>query len=188
MKLSIVKNVKHSVRLKKSIRLITHHPNGDNYDGIVLSCTKDVILLQYERDFIFDGVIAFPPSNLKDVRMGKLERSLDRIFSKFEPLKKIKYPSWILKTKSINEIIRECRRRRIWPIVEARRKGKTSLFIGPVTEVGTKSFCLFAYDAEGKWEKNYVITYEQVLRIQLFDAYSKYFNGYMKSRIKPGMG
>lgn len=180
---SFISKLNHALRSKKYVRFILHHEN-EIYDGFVLLCNKDMVLIQEDRDFFSDGIIALPIRSIKRLRIGPIEKLRGKIVKQYGILKKIKKSFWLLKTKNIEQIIRECRLRKIWPIVEALKKGESALFIGPITEVGKNEFYLYAYDAEGKWEKNYKLQFREVFRIQLFDAYSKYFNRYMKRKIK----
>ena len=184
MKPEWIRQLNNARRLNKGVRLITNHPEGDQYDGYVLKCNREMVILQDENDFMFDGIIAFPLRSVKRIRIGALEKVRNEIVKKFGLRRKIKKSIWLLKTNSLRQIIDECRRRNVWPIIESRKKKTTALFIGPITSVGQNDFEIYVYDALGKWEGGYNLPYKDVFRIELFDAYSTNFNRYMRQKKK----
>ena len=179
-----IKKLKRVCRLKKSVTLFTRHRGGDRYDGIILACHPSLILLQEERDFVFNGIIALPTRQLKTFRSGPLERSRDKIFSRFGLLKKLKHIPWLLKIETAQQLIQECKCRRIWPIVETQSNSKNAFYIGAITGADEKGFNLLSYDTDGKWDENYRLAYTEILRIELFDTYTKYLNQYVKEKNK----
>jgi len=186
---SNIKTLKRLSQLKKSVRLLTRHHDGDTYDGIVLACHPELILFQLINDFKLGGIIALQTKFLKAVRLGPLEKLVDKIVDQNGQIKKLKRFPWLLKIETVQQMIKECRLRKIWPIVEVQSNKANSFYIGPVASTGEKDFQLFCYDAKGKWEKNYKLTYKEVIRIEIFDDYSKYFNQYMTkaSPVKKGL-
>ena len=186
---SMINKLKKLAQKKRSIRLMTKHYDGDEYDGIVLAAHTEMVLLQIINDFQLGGIIALQTRFLKAVRLGPLEKVVDKIVAQNGQIKKLKRFPWLLKMETIQRMIRECRQRKIWPIVEVQSNKANSFYIGPVARVGEKDFELFCYDSKGKWEKNYKLTYKEVIRIEIFDNYSKYFNQYMAkaSPVKKGL-
>jgi hypothetical protein len=178
--LNILKGLKKS---KKSVRLITNHPDGDNYDGIILGVSENLVILQEENGFAFGGVVALPLNRIKGRRLGSLEHLRDQVVAENGQFKKLIRYSWLRAVKNIEQILKECARRKIWPIVETIRKRKTALFIGPITQVGPKEFSIFCYDANGKWEKEYLLNYREIFKVEIFDSYSTHFNRFMSKRV-----
>jgi hypothetical protein len=183
MKAFRYKNFNKMIRQKHSIRLFTRHYDGDTYDGIVLAANPELIILRQVDDFILGGVIAIQTRFLKAVRLGPNERVWDKIIAHNGQIKKLKRIPWLLKVENIRQLIKECHRRKIWPIVETQANKINAFYIGPVTRIGEKDFDLFCYDTHGKWEKNYRLNYKEVIRIEIFDNYSKYFNRYMSKKV-----
>ncbi len=171
-------------QLKKPVCLFTHHHDGDKYHGIMLSYQRDLILLEVDNDFVFDGVVALPTHQIKFLRYGGFEKTLAQIFSRFKLFKKRNHPSWLKKVKDVQQLISECYGRKLWPVVEIQFKKINALYIGPITSVEKNYFHIFAYDATGKWEKNYKLSYKEILKVQLFDKYSTYFNRFMRENPK----
>lgn len=183
MEKQIVKKLNNLKRQKRSVRLVTKHHDGDAYDGIVLACKPKLILLQIINDFKLGGVLALQTGFLKGLRLGRFERLLDKVIAQNRQIRKLKRIPWLMKVENIPQMILECHRRKIWPIVEMQSNSKNAFFIGPITQVSEKEFNLFSYDADGKWEKIYRLPYKEVIRVEIFDDYSKHFNRYMVKKL-----
>jgi len=183
-KSDFARTLKLACRFNKYVRLITNHPDGDVYDGYVLACNREMVLLQNEDDFVFDGIIAFPLRSIKRIRTGALEKVRNEICVQFGLRKKINKSLWLLKVNNLQQIIDECGRRNIWPTIEAKTKGATGLYIGPITRANQSEFGIYVYDALGKWEGGYRLPYKEVLKIELFDSYSSNFNRYMRKKMR----
>jgi len=179
-----IEKCKKLIQFKKPVSLFTRHRDGDRYNGIIVGCSKDVILIESDNDFVFDGIIALPTRQIKNLRHSQFEKTLDRIFTKFGLLKLKKRSPWLLKTETMQQLVSECFKRKLWPIIEMQHKRGNALYIGPITSVEKNGFQIFAYDANGKWEKNYSLTYNEIFKIQLFDKYSTYFNKFMKEKVE----
>ncbi len=179
-----IQKLKKAGQQKRSVRMKTKHYGGDAYDGIVLACHPELIVFQDIDDFKLGGVHVLPTKFLKDLRLGPFERLMDKIIVQNGQIRKLNHIPWIRKVENIQQVIWECHRRKIWPIVEMQSRKINAFFIGIITYVGEKEFELLSYDATGKWEKTYRLPYKEVLRIEIFDDYSKYFNRYMVKKIK----
>jgi hypothetical protein len=123
---------------KKAVCLFTRHYDGDKYHGIISACSKDLILLESDNDFVFDGIVALPTRQLKFLRRGGFEKTLDQIYLKFKLLKFKRRSSWLLKVENIQQLIGECYKRTLWPIIETQSKNTNALFIGPITSPRVK--------------------------------------------------
>ena len=180
---SKITKLKKLAKQNRTVRLLTRHIDGDKYDGVILSCKSNLVIIQNENDFEFDGIDVFPLKHIKGLRLGSLERQWDRIISQNKQIKKINRFHWVAKIDTLQEMIQECQRRKIWPIVETQSHGSAALHIGPITQSDNKCFHMFCYDATGKWEKNYQLFYKEIVRIEMFDKYSKHFNRYMMKKL-----
>jgi len=170
------RKLRNLTKQKRSVRLYTKHYDGDSYDGIVLSVHPELVLLQVIDNFELRGVVALQTKFLKAVRLGPLEKVVDKIVVQNGQIKKLKCVPWLKKLENVQQMIRECQHRKIWPIVEVQSNKANSFYIGPIAQIDEKSFKLFCYDAKGKWEKNYTLAYKEIIRIEIFDDYSKHFN------------
>ena len=56
------------------------------------------------------------------------------------------------------------------------------LYLGSITKFGDHSFWIRSYDADGKWEKQFEISFSEVFRIEFGSRYCNHFNDYMKSQ------
>jgi hypothetical protein len=162
------------------VRILTRHIDGDKYDAIILKSNPSLVLLQILDEFQCNGILLLPTKHIKGLRFSKFEHLWDRVLLDCGELEKVKRLPWLIKIESPRDMLEECRRRKIWPIVETQSKGASALYIGPITEIHDKGFNLFCYDAAGKWEKNYYLSYKDIFKIEIFDNYSTHFNRFMK--------
>ena len=70
----------------------------------------------------------------------------------------------------------------IWPGVEILFNEKAAFYTGPITRITDDSFSIKCYDAAGKWEKVYELSYEEVFRLEFDSRYCNHFNAYMRSK------
>ena len=55
------------------MRFKTRHPDGDNYDGVVIHIAPNFIVVREVVDFEFDGVQVLPKKVIRGFRDGKFE-------------------------------------------------------------------------------------------------------------------
>jgi len=177
---------KKSLNEKRLIRLKTKHPDGDNYDGIILKETDKLIFLASETDFEFNGIIIFAKKFIKGFRYGRFEECHNELIRFNGQINKVRLPVWLKTVNSWEDILRGLNKRDIWPCVEIlyNKLEKSVFYIGPGIGGDEEGFTLHGYDADGKWEKEYYLNYDEIFRVEFNDKYSKNFNSYMKSKEK----
>jgi len=175
---------KKSLKRKWLIRLKTKHPDGDCYDGIILKETESFIIIAAELDFEFDGILILAKKYIKGYRDAKFEKCGNEIIRFNGQLKKIKLPSWLNQCNKMEDVFREIKRHDIWPLVEIlfNKNKESAFYMGSITGGNIKEFGIRSYDATGKWEKEYILNYDEVLRIGFHDKYSTNFNNFMKRK------
>ncbi len=177
---------KKSIKKKWLVRLKTKHPDGDCYDGIVLKETKDFVVLYSLNDFEQDGIVVLAKKFISGFRDGKFEKCFNAIVRFNGQFKKVRMPKWLAKCETFEDVFRKCLKLEIWPCIEILlkfRKLKSDFYLGKVVK-GNESQVLFqGYDATGKWEKETIIEFDEILRIG-FNRYTAHFNAFMKSRQK----
>jgi len=170
-----------SLKEKKKIRLRTTHPDGDNYDGVVLHKTKEIIIFQEEYSFEFDGIHIFPLSFIKSIRDDKHDKCANDILKENGQFKKISKVNLFTKCVSIADCLNIIKKRNIWPAIEIVKGKASSLYVGPILEIDDTAVIIKCYDAAGKWEKNYTLKLVNIVRIEIKSKYLKHFNNYMKN-------
>lgn len=180
--MSVLQKYKKSLEKQWCLRLKTRHPEGDNYDGVVVHLTSDMIALSSEEDFEFDGIEVFPRSAIKGYRDGKFERCCNKILQHNGQIKRLRPPRWLKSCTNIADVILYLKKHDIWPGVEVLFEGDTdsAFYIGPITETDDAGFELNCYDAAGEWERIYKIQFNEVFRITFNTKYCKHFNAYMR--------
>jgi hypothetical protein len=83
------------------------------------------------------------------------------------------------------DVIVALMKRDIWPGVEilSGRKKDPVFYLGPITRTTEEGFFLYCYDADGTWEKEYEIDYDEVFKVQFDSRYCNRFNAYMRERV-----
>ncbi len=149
--------LEQSLKKKWAIRLITKHPDTDEYDAIVLHYTRSVIAIKEYRDFKPDGIMFFPRRVIERIRDDDFEECENKILRMTGDIKEAKKLNWLSKINSLNELFVYCREKKIWPAVETIQDKESALYLGPITKVTPSSISLYCYDATGKWETEYNI-------------------------------
>ncbi len=182
--MSLGKSYKKSLEQQWNLRFKTKHPNGDSYDGVITNLKKRFVILREEIDFEFEGLIIVQKKFIKSCRDGKYEQCCNEILRTNDAMKKCSSPRWINVCETMVELLTAIKTRGHWPGIETLFDNNTdyAFYIGPITQIGDKSCHMYCYDAAGKWEKEYEIKYDEILRISLYDRYGKHFNKYMSSR------
>jgi len=182
--MSLAKKYKKSFDGHWCLRFKTRHPDNDAYDGVVTHITRDFIILREEVDFEFDGIIILPKKSIKGYRDSKYETCCNEILRENGAMKKCHSPRWLDSCETLSQVFAQMKSRDIWPGVETLfNEGKENAFyIGPITRTEDHYFYILCYDAAGKWEKEYQLTYEEVFRIELNSRYCDNFNAYMRRR------
>jgi len=172
-----------SLAEKWCMRFKTAHPDGDNYDGIITHIKRDFIVLREEDDFEVDGLIGLPKRFVKGVRDGKYDRCVNEILRENTELKKLRPARWLNSCETFPRVFAGLKRRDIWPGVETvDGEKKAAFYLGPITEVTDDGFSIAGYDAAGKWEGIYDLSYSEVFRVEFDSRYCKHFNAYMRAR------
>lgn len=166
------------------LRFSTIHPEGDRYDGVVTAIKPDIVVVCEEEDLEFDGIQIFPKQAITDIRDGKFEACANRIVRGNNALSKMMMPDWLDACQTLIDVLQAMQQQEIWPCVETLTDNKRDYFmyLGPITKFGVHSFWIRAYDAAGKWERQYEIGYSEVFRIEFGSRYCNHFNDYMKSQ------
>lgn len=164
------------------MRFKTTHPDGDSYDGVVTHVKHKFVMLREERDFEFDGHVVLPKRFIKGVRDGKVERCSNEILRDNAQLKKLRPARWLDSCATLPQVFAALKSRDIWPGVEiVYGKKKSAFYLGPITESTDEGFSITCYDAAGRWEGGYELSYREVFRVEFDSRYCKHFNAYMRA-------
>jgi hypothetical protein len=184
--LSLSQKYQKSKDLKWSLQFTTYYPGGYNFDGVVTHIQKNFIVLRVQRDFVFGGIVVLPKKVIKGYRDGKVDQCFNEILRHSGNIKDAKSPHWLDHCTTLQQILERVQKKDIWPIIEILykldRKTETDFFIGKITRIEKDAFWIYDYDAEGKWQKEFQIRYDEIFRIGFNDRYSRYFNAFMRTR------
>lgn len=171
--------------LKWSLRFSTHHPEGDNFYGVVTHIQKHFIVLREHDEFEFNGVLIVPKKVIKGCRDGKVDRCTNEILRHSGAIKNAKSPRWLDTCTTLTDILQKLQKRDIWPAVEIMYeldgKTETEFFIGIITRIEKDAFWIYDYSASGEWQKEWEIKFDEIFKIEFDDQYSRHFNAYMRT-------
>jgi hypothetical protein len=182
--MSLARKYKKSLDEQWCARFKTGHPGGDKYDGVVMQIKPDFIVLREEEAFEFDGVVILAKKFIRGFRDGKYERCANEILRENGAIKKLRVPRWLDSCEAIPQALAAMMRRDIWPAIEIiyNEGGDSAFYLGVITGIEDEQFSIKSYDAAGKWEKNFVLSYEEIFKIEFDSRYCNHFNAHMKSK------
>ncbi len=159
-------------------------PDEESYDGIIIHIAESFITISEFWDFAYDGFEILPKWRIADIRDGRFEECANEILRHSGEFDVIEKPQWLFSTKRLTDIFEQLKIQEIWPAVECVRgtPPDSVLYVGPVIRVGDDSFCIHSYDAEGEWETEHEIPFQEILRVEFESRYCRYFNAYMRDR------
>ncbi len=172
--------LKKSLDGKWCIRISTKHPDGEAYDGVVLHLTKSIIVVHEFRDFVANGILVFPRKSVASIRDGDLELCENKILRRSGEIKSARRIAWLRNIDTIKDLLSGLSQRKIWPAVEELKDGESALFVGPISEIKSRSFTIHCYDAAGNWTDAQGVDYRDVFRVEFNSKYLNYFNDYMR--------
>lgn len=170
-----------SQKNRSIIQLHYQNESEENYEGIVIGATNQIVVLACAKDFEFDGYQLLLRSRVKGYRNSNFEKCYTRILSYNKQLDKIRPPKWVYNIDDIDSAIKGLKRYGIWPAIETIYNSKSAFYIGPITSISEDKFTLHCYDAAGKWENEYKLAFNEVIRIEWQSKYCMHFNNYMKA-------
>lgn len=168
-----------------AIQVRTKHPDGTTIDGVVLDDKKTYIVLQEISSFEPDGVIVLPKKWIKSIRNGKIEKCMNEVLQQQPAIDYGAVGASYRAFDKIEELIMHLHVADIWPAIEVLFNGQASLYMGPVTAVGKRSFTLACFDAAGEWEKEYELEYREIFKIEIDSKYVAHLNAYMRRKPAP---
>jgi hypothetical protein len=163
----------------------------DDLSGFILKISREFLLLQLDREFMFDGYAIIRQDDYDSIRCNKYDKTQKKIF-KSEGLldtsygldKNIDLTCW-------EDILQQLKKYDCHVIVESLNKDKDHLdfCIGPIIKVTKHTVSIHYYSPTGKLEKKPTkIKLDKIKTIKFGDRYSTIFRKYIKpqkSAIKP---
>lgn len=184
--MTLSKTYKKSIKKQWYIKFNTKHPDGDSYYGFVLKEAESFIVIASFSELEYDGITILTKKYIKSLRDGENEKCINEILRFNGQIKKVKNFKWLDKCETMECIIKELMRRDVWPTIEVVSSDlkNSALYLGPIVGHGHKSFGLFGYSGSGKWEKEYILSFSHIFKIDLDTSYAKHFNNYMRIKTK----
>ncbi len=184
MSKSLEQSYRKSVEERWSMRFRTRHPEGDNYDGVIVHIGQHFIVVREEIDFEFDGIVVLPKKVIRGVRDGEFERCANKILRQNGALSRLKVPSWVVRCATMRDVLTTLMKGAIWPGIEMLfEDGSTAFYLGPVESVSKDSFETKCYDATGEWENQYSFRWKELFRVEVGSRYCTHFNKYMRAKM-----
>jgi hypothetical protein len=168
-----------------SMRFKTRHPDGDNYDGVIVHLGQQFVVIREQTDFEFDGIIVLPKRVVRGVRDGEFERCANEILRQNGALGHLKVPLWVRRCVTMWDILESLMKRSIWPGIEILfGDGSTAFYLGPIESISKDGFETKCYDAAGEWEDQYSFRWKEIFKVEIASKYCTHFNRYMRAKIR----
>jgi len=165
----------------QTLMIYTDHPEGEEYNGIVLGISGSLLVFQDTSEFELEGISILPLAHIVDVRNGWRERVYDKVLLHHDKLSDLNRDTWIRNLSELRDAIIAIKEKDIWPAIEIMDGDDTLLYMGKITDVNAEDFTIYSYDSLGNWERETKIDYEDIFCIQVFNKYTDRFNSYVKS-------
>ena len=166
----------------QTLMVYTDHPEGEEYNGIVLGVSDSLLVFQDTSEFELEGISVLPIEHIVEVRNSWRERVYDKVLLHHNKLTDLNQDTWIHKLSNLRDVLIAVKEKDIWPAIEILDgDDDTLLYMGKITEVGAEDFTIYSYDSLGNWERETTIEYEDIFCIQIFNKYTERFNSYVKS-------
>ena len=179
---SLAAQYRKSLEKHWGVRFKSRHPDGDNYDGIVVHNARTFIVLAEEQSFEFDGFVAMPKASIRGYRDTGIEACMNRIIRQNGELRRLKVPAWLTRCATIIELMETLKKRGIWPAIKTLfPDGSSALYLGPLESISKEGFRIGCYDAAGQWETTYPLRWSELFRVEFNSRYCEHFNRYMRS-------
>jgi hypothetical protein len=181
---SLERKYKKSLNDQWCLRFKTCHPDGDEFDGVVIQIAREFIVLREEVNFEFDGVVVLPKSRIKGCRDNKYERCRNELLRHNGAIRKCRSVPWLSSCGTLPDVIGKLKARDVWPAIEVVFNGnsRSAFYLGTLTHIGSDRCVLRSYDAAGKWEKAYDLSYDEIFKIEFDNKYCRHFNAFMRSK------
>lgn len=182
--MSLAAVYKNSLRNKWVVRFKTKHPHKDCYDGIVVKNEDNFIIIARFDNFEFNGITILTKRFISGYRNGDFENCANKIIRLNGHFKKVKIPAWLNDCEILEDVFKNLKKRKVWPGVEILfdNAKDSAFYIGPILGGNSQGFWLHCYDAAGEWEKEYFLSFKEVLKVDITDKYCDHFNKFMKSK------
>ena len=129
-----------SLKNRSIIRLKYQAETEENYDGIVVQVTSNVVVIACEKDFEFDGYQVLLRDRIKGYRNSKYEKCCTQIMSQNNQLNKIQPPKWVYDIDDLKSAVNKIEKHRIWPAVETIYNSESDFYIGQITSINSDFF------------------------------------------------
>jgi hypothetical protein len=181
---TITQKIKHHFENKKYAKITRSVGKGvkEINSGYIVDYSDDFILLQEAGDFIIEGYVVFPVSQIKKIRFIKWDKYFHKIIIAEKEIEKVgvKYKIDLCDWPSIFKSIQN---HQLNVIIKCEEPGNESFDIGPITNVTDKLVNIHNFDPSGLLDEEPTpITFENVSVVEFDDRYINIFSKYLRHR------
>ncbi len=124
----------------------------------------------------------FAAGSISDYVDDSSNRCRNRVLQASGQLKKLRPPKWLDQCETLEDVLRQLKKRKVWPAVSVRDGKQDWFLIGEIMDVEPEGFFFRHYDANGKWDAPIPVAMPYVTCIEFDSPYVRHFGNYMKSK------
>lgn len=168
-----------SLKKKRPVKLLTNHPDGQSFEGIVIYLTKSLIVIREIKDLEIDGVVAFPRQAISNVIDCPVESQKKELMKRDSNERAEKMTKWLKKVKNIKDLIGYPYKSGEWVAVETVRDDDSTVFVGSIQDFSGKTFCVSPSLVTDKRKKGRKVRYSDLFRIEIYSSYISSIRDYV---------
>jgi hypothetical protein len=167
----------------RNVRVTTEvDGESEHRHGYVVGVSRQILLLHSVENFHLDGYLAVCFRDISKVRIGKYERTVDRIMKHLGVHSLIGCPPW-LRYGTWPSFFRSLKEAGKCVAVESRLANVNTFALGEVLEVGRESVSVREFSATAKWCTEPLSTGYKEISVAFFDdEYGRVFYEFMCTR------
>ena len=162
---------------------ITTNMEGDveHHRGYVVGTSRRLLVLQQVADFHLDGYLILRVKDITKVRIGKFERTQDRILTRLGVPDSVVLPAW-LNFDNWPSFFRSAQQADKCVAVESALLRVNVFALGEIQKVKKKALVLREFNATAKWRrKPRPFRYKHITTAWFDDEYGTVFHEYMRA-------
>lgn len=158
--------------------------DGDEsrFHGFVVGLSRKLVVLHELDEFHLDGYRVLRANDIVKVRMGKFEKTFDRVFGDLELENTIGRPEW-LRFEDWRDLFRSLQPQDKCVSVESALHKVDVFSLGWIEKVGKRKLTLRSFSASAKWySKPDRFFYEDITEATFDAEYNRVFGDFMRKQ------
>ena len=165
-----------SLTKKKPVKLLTNHPDGISFDGVVFRLCKDLVIIFEIKDMQVDGVAAFTWSAISGVIDLPVKHEAKKLIKSASKQRNVK---WLNKVNNVRDLVSYLRKREEWVALETVEDDDSMIIVGTIDKLSGKGFTISSKQLSE--EKPIKTQYQNLFKIEIYSSYISFVRDFLNS-------